>query len=121
MKLPAAWLPLAAATAATAQTVELPIQKLKLPPELIQITRRDALTLASLNNITGGGYYSELSVGTPPQRMQVMLDTGSSDTWVVSGDAQLCTSRRMQAMYGGCTVTCKYFVLYALGFSLWFS
>ncbi|KAF6831805.1 aspartic endopeptidase [Colletotrichum musicola] len=90
--------------AASQLVVSTSFTRVQFPPDLVQITRRDTLNLAAINNITGGGYYSEVEVGTPGQKMLMHLDTGSSDTWVVDKQADLCTSRSMQSTYGtGCT------------------
>ncbi|KAF9879616.1 aspartic endopeptidase [Colletotrichum karsti] len=73
---------------------------------MVQITRRDTLDLTAINNITGGGYYSEVEVGTPGQKMLLHLDTGSSDTWILHKQADLCNSQRLQRTYStGCTRT----------------
>ncbi|KAJ6446803.1 peptidase aspartic, active site protein [Purpureocillium lavendulum] len=55
------------------------------------------LGLDALNNITGGGYYADFDVGTPPQKLAFLLDTGSSDTWVNSVRADLCNDRDRQS------------------------
>ncbi|KAI0018084.1 aspartic peptidase domain-containing protein [Xylariomycetidae sp. FL0641] len=57
------------------------------------------------NNLTGGGYYAEVSVGTPPQTVNLILDTGSSDLWVLDSHADLCSSQKLQAYYGNCLAT----------------
>lgn len=91
---------------ASQSVVSTSFQRVQFPPDLVQITRRDTLNLAAINNITGGGYYSEVQVGTPGQKTLMHLDTGSSDTWVVDKQADLCTSRSLQRKYGtGCTGT----------------
>jgi len=64
------------------------------------LSRRETFTQMTVNNITGGGYYVEVQVGTPPQTMSMVLDTGSSDAWVVSHEAELCTSRSLQRASG---------------------
>ncbi|KAI0007047.1 aspartic peptidase domain-containing protein [Xylariaceae sp. FL0662B] len=57
------------------------------------------------NNITVGGYYAQVSVGTPPQTVDLVLDTGSSDVWLLDSSADLCRSARLQEYYGHCIST----------------
>ncbi|KAI0423566.1 aspartic peptidase domain-containing protein [Xylaria sp. FL1042] len=57
------------------------------------------------NNLTGGGYYAEVSLGTPPQPVTLILDTGSSDVWVLDSHADLCQDRDLQYYYGTCLAT----------------
>lgn len=53
-----------------------------------------------------GGYFAECKVGTPPQTLTLQLDTGSSDIWVPSSKAQVCTQKSQSS--SGCTMgTCK--------------
>ncbi|RYP05828.1 hypothetical protein DL764_003539 [Monosporascus ibericus] len=87
-----------AASFATAQrVVSMGIGKTKRPPPLHKRSILQELN----NNLTGGGYYAEVSVGTPPQTVRLIVDTGSSDVWVLDSDANLCTSSIMQEEYGG--------------------
>ncbi|CAK7231756.1 hypothetical protein SCUCBS95973_008023 [Sporothrix curviconia] len=53
-----------------------------------------------VNNVTGGGYYASVEVGSPGQTQVLVIDTGSSDIWVVASDADLCTSSYLQDKYG---------------------
>jgi hypothetical protein len=72
-----------------------------LPPVVgKRFGKRDTATSMVVNNITGGGYYIDVEVGTPGQPMTMILDTGSSDAWVLSVDADLCNSRTLQRKYG---------------------
>lgn len=64
--------------------------------------RADTYTQSITNNISYGGYYASVSVGTPGQTQDVVLDTGSSDTWFLNNDASVCSSST-------CISTCKLF------------
>jgi hypothetical protein len=35
-------------------------------------------------------YYADVTIGTPPQSLKLIVDTGSSDVWAVSSTAPLC-------------------------------
>lgn len=59
------------------------------PPSSIR-RRADTYTETIGNNISYGGYFASVSVGTPAQTQQVILDTGSSDTWFLDSDASVC-------------------------------
>lgn len=101
---------LVAAGTASAGVVSVPFEKRFLDSNpLPPLLRRDGtVSLDALNNITGGGYYAQFSVGTPPQKLSFMLDTGSSDTWVNSVDADLCTDSIIQQEVGEfCSKQCK--------------
>jgi hypothetical protein len=105
---------LVAAGTASAGVVSVPFEKRSDPVH--SLLRRDGtLSLDALNNITGGGYYAEFSIGTPPQKLSFQLDTGSSDTWVNSVDADLCTSVINQENAGVyCSKTCKSAIFFEL-------
>lgn len=97
-----------AASTASAGTLSVPFVRRAdaIPP----LARRDGtIDLQALNNVTGGGYYAELGIGTPPQKLVFQLDTGSSDTWTNSVDTDLCKSRAAQAKLGAwCQALCMF-------------
>jgi hypothetical protein len=55
--------------------------------------------------VFSGGYFLDLDVGTPPQRIEVLLDTGSSDLFIPSAGAGSCLNNHCP---GG---SCKYLEL----------
>ncbi|RYP09474.1 hypothetical protein DL765_008424 [Monosporascus sp. GIB2] len=85
--------------ASAQRVVSMGIGKAKRLPPLHK--RADPILQELHNNLTGGGYYAEVSVGTPPQTVHLIIDTGSSDVWVLDSNADLCTSRRLQEENGG--------------------
>lgn len=58
------------------------------------------------NYVSRGGYFATCTVGTPAQELVLQLDTGSSDIWVPSSQAAVCSD-------GDCTLgtcTCRPFL-----------
>lgn len=80
---------------ASAGTVSVDIHK-QINAELydtLKIHRRTGdpiIDLQAINNVTGGGYYADLGIGTPKQVLTFHLDTGSSDTWVNQKGNNFC-------------------------------
>ncbi|OAA75553.1 candidapepsin-4 precursor [Akanthomyces lecanii RCEF 1005] len=80
---------------ASAGTVSVDIHK-QINAELydaLKIHRRTGdpiVDLQAINNVTGGGYYADLGIGTPKQVLTFHLDTGSSDTWVNQKGNNFC-------------------------------
>ena len=50
---------------------------------------------------TGGAYYANVTVGTPPQPQVVILDTGSSDLYFDASTAEACESTGPYSCNGG--------------------
>ncbi|WEW61899.1 hypothetical protein PRK78_007397 [Emydomyces testavorans] len=46
-------------------------------------------------------YFSNLTLGTPPQKLQMHIDTGSSDLWVNTPSSKLCSDSRNLCAIGG--------------------
>ncbi|KAI0201801.1 aspartic peptidase domain-containing protein [Astrocystis sublimbata] len=95
----------AVATTVAAQKV-IPLSFSRGSAEHQRLRRRDGTFSQELNNnLTGGGYYADVAIGTPPQPVTLILDTGSSDVWVLDTNADLCASRTLQSYYGTCLAT----------------
>jgi len=95
-------------SALAANVVSMSVSRVA-PPTLSQLTRRGIVPRAStisetlVNNATGGAYQATVKVGTPGQQIILVLDTGSSDVYVLSYEADQCTEPEVQAYYsGGC-------------------
>lgn len=73
-----------------------------------RISARATIFESLANNETGGSYMADVMVGTPGQPISLVLDTGSSDVFVLANTADECTNPRIQSLYGGCTGgTCR--------------
>ncbi|KAA8911103.1 aspartic peptidase domain-containing protein [Sphaerosporella brunnea] len=53
-------------------------------------SRKRANTIAQSLSNEDFLYFAEVSIGTPPQKLRLHLDTGSSDIWVESASSDLC-------------------------------
>lgn len=95
----------AVATSAVAQKV-VSLNFARASPEHKTLRKRAGTYSQELNNnLTGGGYYTDVALGTPPQPVTLILDTGSSDVWVLDSHADLCSSEDLQSYYGTCLAT----------------
>src|SRR5258708_6848468 len=65
-----------------------------------ELLRRRDLSKSFAEPITnlgaGNGYTANISVGTPPQPLILGIDTGSTDTWVLSNTANICINVTLQ-------------------------
>ncbi|KAI1433251.1 aspartic peptidase domain-containing protein [Xylaria sp. CBS 124048] len=90
---------------ATAQKV-IPMSFSRAGPQHKGPERRSSTFSQQINNnLTGGGYFAEVALGTPPQNVTLILDTGSSDVWVLDSKADLCHSMALESKYGSCLST----------------
>ncbi|KAJ0123276.1 acid protease [Diaporthe amygdali] len=87
------------ATTALADVLRIPVSR-NSPGTVTtrnpHLSKRASFAESLVNNITGGGYYASVSVGTPGQDIDMVLDTGSSDAFIIASDADLCVSPRLQ-------------------------
>ncbi|PKS08673.1 hypothetical protein jhhlp_004726 [Lomentospora prolificans] len=65
----------------------------KRNPNAPSLRRRAEQTVEEVitNEKQRGGYFSTCTVGTPPQDIVLLLDSGSSDTWVPAINAPICS------------------------------
>lgn len=66
----------------------------KRNPEAPVLRRRQDQTVEEVitNEKQRGGYFSTCTIGTPPQEVVLLLDSGSSDTWIPARNAPICSS-----------------------------
>lgn len=90
------------------RVVQLDIAKRASSPPT-RLGKRQDFSDSIINNVTGGSYEIQTSLGTPAQSITLVLDTGSSDVWVLASDADQCTSAQLEYEYGFCSGgTCRY-------------
>jgi hypothetical protein len=72
--------------------------------ERAQLAKRGTVQTTLANYEQVGLYAANATVGTPPQSFTLQVDTGSSDVWVPSSGASICTD----TADGGCPFgSCK--------------
>ncbi|ETI20900.1 hypothetical protein G647_07243 [Cladophialophora carrionii CBS 160.54] len=81
--------------AVSAKTVKLDFWKNKPSHKSTLPRRSDHFTSPVTGDDYQDLYFIDVNIGTPPQPFSLLLDTGSSDTWVPSTDASIC-------VYGRC-------------------
>lgn len=75
---------------ATAQYVLMDFEK--RPHSNLQ--RRASSVESDISNLRqDGGYFVDVTVGTPGQKFSLQLDTGSSDVWVPSSGSSACQAK----------------------------
>ena len=85
-----------AATAEAPRVVQMQMSRNKRSA----LQKRDPFTVTLGNVDTVGLYYVNASVGTPPQIIQLQIDTGSSDVWMFGPNS--CEANTSQCLGGEC-------------------
>lgn len=87
-----------------AKVLSLDIQRVNSP--ISQLLRRDTGSKSFMEVIqnlgAGGGYTTNVTVGTPPQTLTLGVDTGSTNTWVLSNTADFCVNKSLQTRERTC-------------------
>ncbi|KAK6360056.1 hypothetical protein TWF730_006210 [Orbilia blumenaviensis] len=72
------------------QVFSLPVTKVELPPDAVRRIHKRHVSSPLLNKYPY--FVVDITLGTPPQRLQAQLDTGSSDLVVLTSGSDFCTS-----------------------------
>ncbi|TQV96962.1 hypothetical protein V2A60_000402 [Cordyceps javanica] len=90
MKAAAATLAALLSASATAQYVLMDFEK----KAHTNLQRRASSVEGDISNLRqDGGYFIDVTVGTPGQKFSLQLDTGSSDVWVPSSGSEACQAK----------------------------
>lgn len=93
--------PVAVAATAAPGVVPISISKGTNRRALPIRRRADTYSQTLTNNISYGGYFASVEVGTPGQTQDMVLDTGSSDTWFLGSDSSTCAGEETSSSGGG--------------------
>lgn len=93
---------LLAQTVFTAGVVQWDIEKRYHPKTSFRKRATGTQEAEITNSIARGGYFATCSVGTPGQDVILQLDTGSSDVWIPSSAAAICSATKQACSLGTC-------------------
>jgi hypothetical protein len=80
---------------ATSKTINFHVTKRNGKSRLLQqFQDTNVLPVPLIQGSDRYEYLVEIAVGTPPQKLSVQLDTGSSDLWIPSADSNFCLQGR---------------------------
>ncbi|KAF7934941.1 uncharacterized protein EAE98_002986 [Botrytis deweyae] len=94
----------------TLAQVRIPItRKIHAPHPALnrRLSTRDSVSASLVNELTQASYVISVKVGTPPQDVDLTIDTGSSDTWLVANTAASCTGVGLSGKNGSALVLCE--------------
>lgn len=91
-----------APTVFAAGVVQWDIEKRQHPKASLRKRETGTEEAKITNSIARGGYFASCSVGTPGQDVILQLDTGSSDVWIPSSAAAICSVAKQACSLGTC-------------------
>ncbi|KAI1108824.1 aspartic peptidase domain-containing protein [Nemania sp. NC0429] len=92
------------AAVASAQVVKWDIERRGVAAPRLSRRADGSVEEVITNEKMRGGYFASCSVGTPPQKITLQLDTGSSDIWVPETGASVCAPRGQGCTFGSYSV-----------------
>ncbi|KAF7896975.1 uncharacterized protein EAF01_009378 [Botrytis porri] len=72
-----------------------------------RLSNRDPVSASLINDLTHANYVISVKVRTLPQDVDLTIDTGSSDTWLVANTAASCTGVGLPEKNGSAPVLCE--------------
>ncbi|ATZ50710.1 Bcap11 [Botrytis cinerea B05.10] len=94
----------------TLAQVRIPITRQSHAPDPALNRRfftRDSVSTSLANDATQASYVISVKVGIPPQDVDLTIDTGSTDTWVILNTATSCTGVGIPDNNGSAPVLCR--------------